>query len=349
MTRLIVLSLWAHAVFSGIIAHAPLGYLERQADAIVVGDVLSVTSTTVRSTIVIRVVRNVRGSLPVGSSVSLNVDGPVLDADKAKTFGPRLWFLKGEDTVIPRMVNVAGIDGYSLPAAVAASHSQTAANTSLRGLAVELLSAGRESDLETGTRNQINHYFKSLPQTEQKEAERVLTTTGNAAAARSGAGLLLQRSNRAGLIQLADLVRSKTVTNDVSSALCHYRNPDPAGIAVLGNLIQTTNDPSVLTCALVALKAIHTPATIQPLLAALDQPALEMKYLAVAGLYFAANSGLLPNEEKLIDDGKELTRSTARAETQVGSLPPFDVFQRESATHTAFWRQWAVLELNKLK
>lgn len=172
MSRMLAVLL-ASNIFGSIIGYAPLLRLDRQADVIVVGQVISVRSTRASSTIRVQVIRTVRGSSPVGCSLSLHIDGPVLDGEKAITYGPRLWFLRS-GTVLARIANIDGIDGYSLPAASAATHMRVAEDSALKPLVLELVAAVRDGKVDSSTRNQINHYIKSLPAIEQEEAERQL-------------------------------------------------------------------------------------------------------------------------------------------------------------------------------
>jgi hypothetical protein len=329
---------------AGIIAHAPIPVLEKQADGIVVGEVESVQSAPTQSFLSIRIVRVIKGEFP-SSSVVASVEGPVLDGQNKGSTGLRLWFLK-ERKILPRIYNLFGIDGYSFPAASSESVQKLAAETFVRGLHLEFLSIGLMNTSDAGSRGQLSHYFATLPDKERVEVDRVFRQRrGETRNDDLMIGILLKRSAREGLERLVESLRSSTGSTTSSHALCEYRNPDPVGIRLIADLVREARDSGTVTCALVALKAIHTRSTIQPLASMLDAGLPEQRYLAVAGLYHVANSGNVPNEEPLFDNGREVPRSGSNPRTEItGTLPPFELFTREQQTHLTFWRQWAAAQ-----
>ena len=340
-TPLLTLLLFAHIVRAGIISYAPLPTIERQASSIIVAEVESVAATPSRSTIIVRVLRIVKGvERSPGTLENLWVEGDLLDAAAAKHYGPRLWFIGSDGAVIPRTVNVPRVDGLSLPAVRDDRYQDAARAATARGLGIEVAAAARDRLLDAPAVRQVTHYLQSRSVGEREELERLGFSQVSADSLR------VANSLRSGVAASVDeLVRqlgAGAPDDSVRDALCLYRNPSPAGIAALSKLLDSTTDTGLAVCILVALKEIHTNETIPILVRALDRPDQSQRYLAVSGLYFVANAGQVPIEKPFVVDGREVQRpKKSSGEGVVGELPPFDVYRLEEAKHLAFWKTWA--------
>lgn len=340
-TPLLTLLFFAQFLGAGIIAYAPLPILERQASSILVAQIKSVTATSTRSTIVVRVLRTVKGvERRPGTVENLWVESDLLDAAAAKSYGPRLWFLGPDGAVISRIVNVPRIDGLSLPAALDDGYQEAARATVARGLGLELAAAARAGLLDGRDVRQVMHYLQSRPAGEREELERLGFSPVSADSLRLAK--MLRSGVAAGVDELVRQLGAGAPGDLVRDALCSYRNPSPAGIAALSKLLDSTTDTGLALCALVALKEIHAKETVPILAKALDRPDQSQRYLAVSGLYFAANAGNVPMEKPFVVDGREVQRpKKSSAGGVIGELPPFDVYRLEEAKHLAFWRTWA--------
>jgi hypothetical protein len=340
-TLFLALSFLAISAQSGIIGYLPIPYMERDASTILVAKIESVAATPVRSTVVLRVLRTVKGTprLP-GSLEVVSVDSDLYDAASTKSYGPRLWFLAADGTVISRASMIPRIDAASFPAVRDDHIQEVERETSVRGLGLELAATARDGLLDMFSAPQVSRYFESLPATERAELVRL------SASRKAGDPLrvasLLRDGAVAGVEELLLQVSAGPPNEAARDALCAYRNPDPKGIAGLSKLLDSDNN-AVAVCALLALKEIHTPETVPILVRALDRPDQSQRFLAVAGLYFAANTGQVPMEKPFRVDGRDVQRPQVISEKEetVGVLPPFDVYRASEAQHLAFWKNWA--------
>lgn len=349
MKKIIIIILTFSSFLSaGIVAHTPIGVLEGQSDAIVIGDLVSVSSTSGGSSLVIRIERSVKGAYTPGTSVTVQMKGSTLETSIDKSIGLRMWFLNGSN-VISRM-NIHGIINSSFPAVDTTRFQVLQSGSSLKHIVLELLASVRELDMDMDTRGQIEQYFSVLPPKEREVVQKLLNDPEKKESAKlMNLSFRIRSSNANGLYEFAALEKGGKSVGDISSSLCSYRNPNPEGVAMLNQLFKSSADSRVRLCALYSLKAIHTDATIEPLVAILEESSVpEYVYLAASGLYFAANSGRVPREEALAVDGKELARSRAEDTGDVvGKLPPYDVFLKEMDVHIAFWKGWVLNRVRK--
>ncbi|MEO8661001.1 MAG: hypothetical protein ABI693_21205 [Bryobacteraceae bacterium] len=328
-------------IFAGLIAFAPLGILQKQSNDIIVGKTVSVSSTEAGSSVSVEVQRVVKGKMSAGSTVTLRVDSPIPDSKAADSLGPRLWFVRAGNVVASRIVNVDGIEALSLPAATAAEYAIGESASGPQKLTREVMAILRLKGLDDGTRTQLNGYIRELPSAERQDVLRLVQTNQAVAATPENASALLGMSSVQGVTQLMELVKAEKVTLDVADSLCHYRNPDDSGIRLIGSLLQTSLNQGLKMCAMISLKAIHTPETVAWMASGLTSASKEEQYLAVTGLYLAANSGAALREETLMADGLPIKRVPRENTKVIGVLPPFDAFVADGGTTLDFWRNWA--------
>ena len=323
--------------WGGIVGYAPLPILERQADRIIVAEIETATASPSRSTVVVRIVRTLKGlERSAGSLETLAVDSDLLDVASVKTYGPLLWFISSTNMVLSRIANVPRIDAVSFPAVNGARYAEIARGTSARGLGLELAAVAGEGSIDGQSMRQVSHYLQSRPGGERAQLETVAAAKDDAVRV---AGLL-RRGTLAGVQAL--LQQSSIHGNaSVRDALCAYRSPNPAGISALARLLDSTTESGLAVCALVALKEIHTAHTVPVLAKALDRTDVAQRYLAVSGLYFAANAGAVPFEQPLVEDDVVVQRPAPAATSVTGELPSFDAYQAAESRFVAFWKTWA--------
>ena len=310
---------------AGIVAYAPLPVIERQSAAVLVAEIESIVSGPTLSSVVVRVLRTVKGvERSPGVVETLRIEGEVLDASATTSYGPRLWFIRSDGTVIPRISNVPGIDGLTLPAVPEDRYQQVASESASLRLGSEVAAAAREGILDAPSLRQVSHYFQSKPSAERKQLEELAFPPVHGKIL--DVATLLSRSDPVGVDSVVNQIATKLPDGRVRDALCAYRSPSPAGIAALAKILESATDVGLVVCALVALKEIHTSDTIPVLAKSLDRSDPHQRYLAVSGLYFAANTGKLPMERPLVVDGEAIQRPMKSAESIVGELPPFDVY-----------------------
>ncbi len=113
----------------------------------------------------------------------------------------------------------------------------------------------------------------------------------------------------------------------------YYRNPDPAGIAILGKIAQSSPNPTLVDAALGALAVIHTKDTLPYLASFLDSQNLELLKYATGGLASFANG---------IPIGKHTPTSSPylTSDTIAHSCMSVECIAARPSYYRDFWKQW---------
>ncbi len=343
-----------------------VGALDRladKADAVVVGEIQSGQQAGHSVTLVLLVVRAIKGDLANGTL--LNVSGEVRNSLTAQLVGKTcgLWFLKQNDsrwTVLPVLQSPSLLDTGAfvpflktelggpisttlLPETVGdkvASELVTALKQgNLGGLQLHILSS---TVTMFGERPFITDLFRAL----RAESDPNLKFIGLT-------GLLGTSDERSAMAEIADNVDSIAKLRGstlLGRKICGNQNPDPAVVSSLGRI---SLYPGMAACAATALAAIHTRQTLPFLAQLLDSKDPAAREQAVRGLSrFVENLPIRQRDDNitgksLIPQGPAPYRS---ADTDRFSLSRrlLTLTGESDAEYVQFWKLWWARMQNEL-
>ncbi|MBI5083795.1 MAG: hypothetical protein HZB13_04260 [Acidobacteria bacterium] len=346
--RRFVLFLLTSTMWAAIQAPRPLNMIVAEAELIVIGEVdkWSLSAGTLSGQLTVTGV--IKGTAPMGSLVML--DGAVSGLPSSPgliqpTVKSRNWLCALDRThkVIPRVSGaLLGPEDLCFPLADAVLKVRPGEDEVARVAGILL-----DSYAIAGFGNVLDLDQVLEPLTWKKLAAIPKPSSG-AFADVVGAALAVRGSERNAplLVQQALRPDLPTVVRDgLGNQLCHYyRNPDSAGMAVLGELTaDNTGSRRARRCAVNALRNIHTAAALPYLVKLLEDADELAAFDAIMGLASFANDGANALNLPLVDGATRIERDRTahyRTPETLAAIPDWQMFKRERPRLVQFWKNW---------
>jgi hypothetical protein len=356
---LIGIVLLAGPGFCGIGGFMPLGPLLNQADAVVVGTVVGSTTGAGRLSLNLTVLRTVKGSGELGSSILATWSSPGFSYTGLNTsvvqVSPLLratgvWFLQqvgGGWAVLPLTGGtVLANDIYipvpsgALPTAYAyqiGAAPQTKLLQEIGAAAEDPTTARAISRLE-GSRILVG-----LDQTDLQGLLSHLASSSQTVAKATGLAGLLRLSIPSAATTLSAIdfsIFPNEVQNYLFNAICEYRSTDSGGVSALGILLNSRYQDSVRTCATHALREIHTLQAALLLEALFEDASPRIRYDAVIGIaQFAMGFPRASMADKIavmasFKPGPSVTHEMKQ------HLPSQSLFSTNEQEYLSYWKMW---------
>ncbi len=354
----LVFLLGAKNLSAGPSAPASIQALADQADLVTVATVLASSQSGNLVSFTLQLDRVLKGGASEGSTIFVQWEsGPNLPAVQEKWLVNLrgLWFLReltsGRWKALPTVLGSAlFMDAFfSIPVGPivnAFSYSPTAPVIdkviSELGAATEQQNAsapGGSFRVLAGLQGVKSPLIASMYQRFSESASPNLRALGLAGLLRLGETAALSRAET----ELPNLSKTKEFQNIVVSVCSYFRNPDPSAVAILGRLsILAGASPELASCAVIALRHMHTRESLPFLVVLLDSADRRIRYQAVAGLASFANMGHVPLEEKLRARGQYVatTRGPYTTDETLQHFPTLPAFENNEAQYINFWKSW---------
>lgn len=345
--------------FCGIVGNIPLGPLLNQADAVVVGTVAESTAGAGSLAINLTVLRPVKGSNTMGSSILATWTSPLFSSTGLTANAPQasplvghtgLWFLQRLGSgwaVLPLATGDVRANGIYIPVPSGplppAYVYQT--NASLHTKILQEIGAAAEdpATAEPISRLEASRVLVGLDQTPLLALLTHLSSSSQTIAKATGlAGLVRQGIPTAPLaLSAIDFgAFSGQVQNNLSNAICEYRNTDTAGVSALGVLLNSRYQDGVRACAAHALREIHTLQAALLLEALFGDASARIRYDAVIGIaQFAMGfpqAGLADKATVIasFNPGPSVTREMKQ------HFPSQSLFSTNEQEYLSYWKMW---------
>lgn len=355
------------SAFGGVAGSPDLDRLTREADAIVVADLSQAVAGTAAlaipgtATLDLRIIRVLKGVEPAGAVVQATwlrppaVTGTALPSGATKQ---GIVFLKRsanqlspisftspstrlEDVYIPAVSPVAADYLYQPQTSPFEKVLNELANAVDSMPENPLLQFVHHGSLEKHSSPAMLKLYTSLSQ-DNAPSRKVLGLAG-----------LLRRGDPGALKQLelqwTDLMASPNRGLLEFGIEASYRNPDPAGVAVIGRLANNAALRLSLRKALAgALASIHSRESVPFLVQLLDSPDLELQSWGVGGLAFFANHG--PGKPGAPMSAQTSGKEDApfRTKDTLAHFAMGGAFEKNRDNYVQFWKAWWAEHRQKL-
>jgi len=333
---------------NGPASFASFSNLMRDSNVIVVATTASVVQSGSRSTVDLRVVRSLQGSLIPGASILLDLGVP---GDSTSTGSVALWFLReteGTWTALPQLLaSSPNLTDYFLPVPVASPFTGRIPADPKQAVVNEIASALGAVEGALISPVQVLGLAQDLPQ--QLGVGELFRNAADGASTRTqalGIGGLILLGNSDGyprLLAWGLLSDAKSPeTGVVAMAICNSPR-DSTAVEALGQVV-ARGAPLIARCAAQVLRGLHTREALPYLAGLLDSESLDLRYEGVVGLASFANNlpvhkgasstagmGWMPPLPGVAPYATEETRA---------KLPSITVFLEQENAYTSFWKTW---------
>lgn len=275
----------------------PLGEADEVLVATVTGSVEDVSSGSVD----LLVQRSLRGSVRPGSTivasypiVSSGMVGPPrqrIDIFRGTT---GIWFLKQSDpgwTLVSRTSNPTSLLDIYIPVPAEMPPVRYAHDAGMDVRKKLLLEIEAAATNPLTARSIANLWGRLIMDDFGKDLLTPmyarLASSSEGSARFMGVAGQLRLGNPSALTALAAMTPDKLPENwqaQLAVSLCHFRNADPAGVAGLAALLESVSNARMKTCAVYALREIHTRESLPILAKLLHSDSTDVRYNAMIGI-----------------------------------------------------------------
>ncbi len=343
--------------FAGPTSAVPIKKLSALADAIVVAEIVEGSVSGPIVAVSLQVERVLKGTVEKGRIVQATYESLSAPATPLREF-PRhrgLWFLNqsadGRWSLLPTVDGTVLRDGLYLSVAagpLGPTFSYGPSDNALDKSILEMCAGVADPG-------------EGEPQLISVRFEGALFGADSPAVARcynalaDSSSTYVQALGLSGLIGRGDIAALRRARNElnkfadptslsaIASGVFLFRNPDPEGIRILGELATSeTQDPEVVYSAAYSLRVLCTKEALPYMVRLLDSPSQQVRYQALAGLASFANVGHVPLTERLRSKGQPMSgrRGPFTTEETLGHFPVFGRFQKDEAYYIDFWKSW---------
>ncbi len=356
---LIGIVLLAGPGFCGIGGYMPLGPLLNQADSVVVGTVAGSTTGVGHLALSLTVLRVVKGSGALGSSIlatwsspsflyaGLNVNSVQASPLVGKT---GVWFLQQVGSgwaVLPFSTGDVRANDIYIPVpsvALPTAYAYQASADPQTKLLQEIGAAAEDPTTSVAiSRLEGSRILVGLDQTGLQVLLSHLASSSQTVAKATGLAGLLRLSIPSAATTLSAIdfnLFPIEVQNNLFNAICEYRSTDSGGVNALGMLLNSRYQDSVRACATHALREIHTLQAARLLEGLFGDASARIRYDAVIGIaQFAMGFPQANRADKLavmasFNPGPSVTHEMKQ------HYPSQSLFSTNEQEYLSYWKIW---------